>query len=419
MYDKAEIRVKAGTGGDGAVTFRREKFAPLGGPDGGNGGMGGDVIVTADQSLASLRLFKKNRLYRAGDGGQGKGQKKKGKTGSDLVLKVPVGTIVWARGESGNELLTDLAERGQEAVVARGGKGGWGNVHFATSTNQAPRIAQKGEQGEERSLELELRLIADVGIIGFPNVGKSSLLAISSRAKPKIANYPFTTLEPELGVVEVGGRTFVLAEIPGLIEGAHDGRGLGSEFLRHALRTKVLIHLVDGTSTSPVDDMVRVNMELRLFDGGLAAKPQIIAINKIDLPEVQQKVAEIRSAFGQGGMGVFFVSAATGEGVTALMNGAYETLRQLKSAEAEAAERPTAVFHPTPKNVPAVHKDGDVYVIDAPEIERIIARVDINDPEIMRQVRGVLDKSGLGRALLRAGIQSGDKVRSGDSEWEW
>jgi GTP-binding protein len=420
MFDKAEIRVRAGTGGDGAVTFRREKFAPLGGPDGGNGGNGGDVIVAADPSLASLRLFKRNQLYRAGDGGSGKGQKKKGKQGSDLVLKLPVGTIVWDQGEGGNEVIADLSLPGQEQVIARGGKGGWGNVHFATSINQAPRIAQKGELGQEKSLVLELRLIADVGIIGFPNVGKSSLLACASRAKPKIADYPFTTLEPVLGVVEVGPRTFVLAEIPGLIEGAHAGKGLGSEFLRHALRTKVLVHLVDGTSVSPVDDMVRVNTELRLFDGGLAAKPQLIAINKIDLPEVQQKVAEIKSAFAQGGLPVFFVSAATGEGVTALMNEAHRVLQQLASAEAQ--EEPggaRAVLRPQPRRVPGMHKDGDVFVLDSPEIERVVARVDVHDPEVMRQLRGLIDRSGIGRALIRAGIQSGDKVRCGETEWQW
>jgi GTPase len=418
MFDKAEIGVRAGSGGDGAVTFRREKFAPLGGPDGGNGGRGGDVIIQADASLASLMLFKRNRLYRAGDGAGGKGQKKKGKDGADLVLKVPVGTMIWQPGESGNTLVADLATRGQEAVVARGGKGGWGNVHFATSTNQAPRIAQKGEHGEEQSLVLELRLIADVGIIGFPNVGKSSLLAIASRAKPAIANYPFTTLEPQLGVVDMGNSSFVLAEIPGLIEGAHEGRGLGYEFLRHALRTKVLIHLVDGASASPADDMARVNTELRLFDGGLAAKPQILAVNKIDLPEVQQKVGEIKSMFAQAGLPIFFISAATGEGVTSLMNEALNTLAALSAMEAEE-ERPKAVFRPAPRFTPGVHKEGDLYIIDSPEIERIVSRVNMEDPEVKRQVRNLVEKSGIERALERAGIEPGNRVRAGVVEWEW
>ena len=382
--------------------------------------MGGDVVATADPSLASLRLFKRNQVYRAGDGAQGKGQKKKGKHGNDLVLRLPVGTVVWEQRGEGPELIADLSSPGQESVIAKGGKGGWGNVHFATSTNQTPRIAQKGERGEEKSLVLELRLIADIGIIGFPNVGKSSLLASASRAKPKIADYPFTTLEPVLGVVELGNKAFVLAEIPGLIEGAHAGRGLGSEFLRHALRTKVLVHLVDGTSPSPVDDMVRVNTELRLFDGGLAAKPQIIAVNKIDLPEVQQKVPEIKSAFAQGGMPIFFVSAATGEGVTALMNEAYNILHELETFEAEeGAARQKAIFRPQPRGGPGVHKDGEVFVIDSPEIERVVARVDVNDPEVMRQVRGLIERSGVGRALVKAGIASGDKVRSGESEWQW
>jgi GTP-binding protein len=416
MFDKAEVKVRAGNGGDGAVTFRREKFAPLGGPDGGNGGAGGDVIITADAGFASLRIFKRNRLYRAGDGGQGKGQKKKGKRGSHLVLKVPVGTMIWDQ----SELIADLAEAGDERIVARGGKGGWGNVHFASSTNQAPRIAQKGEKGEEKDLVLELRLIADVGIIGFPNVGKSSLLARASQAKPKIADYPFTTLEPVLGVVDQGQGSFVMAEIPGLIEGAHAGRGLGSEFLRHALRTRVLIHLVDGTSASPLDDMVRVNTELRLFDGGLAAKPQVIAVNKIDLVEVQEKVAEIRQAFAPGGSPVFFVSAATGEGVPALMNEAYSAVQQLAAAEgAGTAGTVPRVFRPVPRSSSGVHRDGAVFVIESPEIERIVAKVDVTDPEVMRQVRGLLDKAGIGRALAREGIEPGDRVRCGEAEWDW
>jgi GTP-binding protein len=419
MFDKAEIRVRAGNGGDGAVTFRREKFVPLGGPDGGNGGAGGAVILMADPSYSSLRVFKRNLVYRAGHGGQGKGQKKKGKQGNDLVLRVPVGTIVWEQTwDKGNALLADLAEPRQEAVVARGGRGGWGNVHFATSTNQTPRIAQKGEAGEEKGLFLELRLIADVGIIGFPNAGKSSLLATASRAKPKIADYPFTTLEPVLGVVDLDADSFVLAEIPGLIEGAHAGRGLGSEFLRHALRTKVLIHLVDGTSVSPVDDMVRVNTELRLFDGGLAGKPQALAINKIDLPEVQEKVAEIRSAFAQGGMPVFFISAVTGEGVKALMAEAYRTLKQLAAAE-EAEEKPKRVFRPAPRAVSGVHKEAGVFVIDSQEVERILARVDIDDPEVMRQVRGQLERTGIVHALEKAGVKPGDLVRCGEYEWAW
>ncbi len=420
MYDKAEIRVRAGNGGSGAVTFRREKFVPFGGPDGGSGGQGGNVVLLADQQTASLRLFKRNQLYRAGDGGDGKGQKKKGKQGDDLVLRVPIGTIVWQENvTSGRTIYGDLTENGQELIIARGGRGGWGNIHFATSTNQTPRIAQKGDHGEEHQYTLELRLIADVGIIGFPNVGKSSLLARSSQAKPKVADYPFTTLEPILGMVDVGNHSFVLAEIPGLIEGAHAGRGLGAEFLQHALRTKVLIHLVDGTSPSPADDIARVNTELRLFDGGLAGKPQIIAVNKMDLPEVQEKVKEIRSLFSQAGLPVYFISAATGDGVPELMDAAYSLLKQVESLEKEESDITEKVFHPTPRQSKEVYQEGDVFIINSLEIERIVARVDLSDPEVMRQLRGQLEKTGLTRALIKAGIQGGNKVRCGEVEWLW
>jgi len=417
MYDSAEIKVKAGNGGDGAISFRREKFAPMGGPDGGNGGQGGAVVLAADSSVASLRLFKRNRLYRAGDGGDGRGQKKTGKKGIDLVLKVPVGTIVKENDATGDKkMLADLTEEGQEAVVTQGGNGGWGNAHFATSTNQTPRIAQKGETGEEKTLSLELRLIADIGIIGYPNVGKSSLLAAASGAKPKIANYAFTTLEPIPGVVEVDNYSFVMAEIPGLIEGAHAGRGLGSNFLRHALRTKVLIHLIDGSSPSPVEDMVRVNTELRLFDGGLAGKQQVIAINKVDLPDVKEKTREIRDLFHDAGIRILFISATTGEGVRALMA---EAARMLRELEAPAAAKEPFVFRPAPKSVSEIRKDGETFVITSPEVERILTRVDINDPEVMRQFRGQLERMGIGRALKSAGIKGGDKVRAGEYEWEW
>lgn len=428
--------MKGGNGGEGAVSFRREKFAPLGGPDGGDGGAGGDVVVMADRSIASLRLFKRNRLYRAGDGGAGKGQKKKGRKGSDLILKVPVGTIIW-EGEAGPEdggdslgsgkaqpasglaLLADLSEHGQETIAAHGGRGGVGNTHFATSTNQAPRIAQSGENGEEKSLLLELRLIADAGIIGFPNVGKSSMLAAASRAKPKIAPYPFTTLEPIPGVVEAGGISFVLAEIPGLIEGAHVGRGLGSEFLRHALRTKMLIHLIDGSSLSPVDDMIGVNTELRLFDGGLAGKPQVVAVNKIDIPEVRGRIEDIRMAFAEAGSPALFVSAATGEGVAELMAEAARILREIAAREAAVDEGPKAVFRPRPRIRPEVRREEDVFVIASRDIERIVARVDINDSEVQRQLRGYMERVGIGRALARMGAKRGDKVRCGEREWEW
>jgi len=271
---RAEIVVKAGDGGDGIVSFRREKFVPYGGPDGGDGGDGGDVIIRADPSITNLRLFKQRRFYRAGDGKNGRGKRQHGKKGENLLLTVPVGTVLFAKTQRGGDaLIDDLAQPGQQIMVAKGGKGGLGNIHFASSTNQAPQIAQRGDVGEEKALILELRLFADVGIIGYPNVGKSTLLAAASAAKPKIASYPFTTREPILGVVEVGRESLVLAEIPGLIDGAHLGRGLGHDFLRHILRTKMLIHLVDGSSVSPVENMVQINAELSLFDSSLEQKP--------------------------------------------------------------------------------------------------------------------------------------------------
>ncbi|GAI76892.1 unnamed protein product, partial [marine sediment metagenome] len=288
MFDRVEIVVKAGSGGDGVVNFRREKFVPFGGPDGGDGGHGGHVLIMADPTVTSLRKFESKRVYRAADGKAGKGRRQHGKKGEKLILTVPVGTVVAYKTQIGDDtLISDLEQPDQQIVVVKGGKGGWGNTHFASSTNQAPQIARKGEVGEEYSIILEMRLIADVGIIGYPNAGKSTLLAAASAAKPKIADYPFTTREPILGVAEVDQRNFVLAEIPGLINGAHLGRGLGHDFLRHIMRTKILIHLIDGSSVSPGENMMRLNAELSLFDSALAQKPQLVVINKIDLPQVQ------------------------------------------------------------------------------------------------------------------------------------
>ncbi len=421
MFDWVEIVVKAGEGGDGAVSFRREKFVPFGGPDGGDGGYGGDVVIMADPSVTSLRMFKQKRLYRAGNGESGKGKKKHGKKGEDLILKVPAGTIVLDEARiSGEALIADCEQPGQRVVVAKGGKGGWGNTHFVSSTNQAPRLAQKGEVGEEKPIILELRLIADVGIIGYPNVGKSTLLAAASAAKPKIASYPFTTLEPVLGVVEVGQRSFVLAEIPGLVDGAHLGRGLGHDFLRHTVRTKILIHLIDGASESPVEDMAQVNAELSLFDSALGQKPQIVAVNKVDLPQVRARLEELREAFSNAGTPVLFVSAASGEGVSELMA---ETMTMLSrvAAEVEAGKKvPKTIFRPQPRGLGvSVHKEGETFVVMAPELERIVARVDMTNPEVRWQFQRQFTRLGVSKALEKAGVKRGDKVRCGNFEWEW
>jgi GTP-binding protein len=349
MFDRAEIEVKAGDGGSGVVSFRREKWVPFGGPDGGDGGNGGDVVVRADEAVTSLRTFRRKRYYKAARGRDGSGKKRHGKKGEDLLLTVPVGTVVSYKSQiGGDSLIADLEKPGQQVVVAKGGKGGKGNAHFATSTNQAPQIAQKGEEGEENAIILELKLIADIGLIGYPNVGKSTLLAAVSAAKPKIASYPFTTREPVLGMVEVGQRSFVLAEIPGLIDGAHLGRGLGHDFLRHIERTRVLIHLIDGSSSSPVEDMAQVNTELSLFDSALGQKPQLVAVNKIDLPQVKARLAELKESFNAVGTKVFFVSAATGEGTLELMAETMSLLQSIPVAKAGGKVR-KKVFHPQPR----------------------------------------------------------------------
>jgi len=421
MLDRVEIAVKAGRGGSGAISFRREKFVPFGGPDGGDGGNGGNIVIRADPAVTSLRKFKQKRFYRAEDGKAGKGKRQHGKNGGNVILTVPAGTVVSQKSPIGDDaLMTDLEQSGQQVIVARGGKGGLGNTHFSSPTNQAPRIAQTGEAGEESSIILELRLIADSGIIGYPNVGKSTLLATASAAKPKIASYPFTTCEPILGVVEVRQQAFVLAEIPGLIADAHLGRGLGHDFLRHIMRTKILIHLIDGNAVSPVEDMIRVNNELSLFDSTLAQKPQLVVVNKIDLPQVRTRLTEIGNAFSNAGIKVIFISAATGEGVSELMAATMKMLNQI-TAEKEAGKKVARkVFHPQPKAGGAsVHKEGGAFVVVAPGLERIVSRTGVASPEVRRQLKKQFTRLGVSQALERAGIKAGDRVRCGTLEWEW
>ncbi|MEE8419529.1 MAG: GTPase ObgE [Dehalococcoidales bacterium] len=421
MFDKVEIKVRSGDGGDGSVSFRREKFIPFGGPDGGDGGNGGNVIILADPGTDGLQQYKHRGTYKAAKGVNGRGQKKHGKTGKDLVIKVPMGTLALdANLPAGEALVADCDQPGQQVMVVRGGKGGLGNTRFASSTNQAPRIAQKGDPGEELSLILELMLIADVGITGYPNAGKSTLLATASAAKPKIASYPFTTLEPVLGVVEVGLKSFVMADIPGLIDGAHLGRGLGHDFLRHIMRTKILVHLIDGSSESPVDDMIQVNEELGLFDPVLIKKPQLVVVNKIDLPQVGDRLADIRQAFRDVGTPVVLISAATGDGVQALMKETLKLLDTTGTGFEEGKKVHRAIFRPQPRGAPAtIIKDGDTFVIESHELERMVSRVDMSNPEVYRQMQWQLGKLGVNKAMQKAGAEPGDKVRCGQIEWEW
>lgn len=326
LIDRAVIAVKAGGGGNGCVSFRREKSVPKGGPDGGDGGDGGDVIFVADDNLSTLLDFQYRRDYRAQRGSHGEGSHRHGKRGGSLVVPVPAGTVV--KDASTSQILADLVQHGQRVVVARGGKGGRGNARFATATRRAPREAEPGQPGAERRIELELRLIADAGLVGFPNAGKSTLLTRVSAARPKIADYPFTTTEPYLGVVGLAdGRSFVLADIPGLIEGAHQGAGLGHTFLRHISRTRVLVHLIDlASGRDPLTDFQAVNTELWLYDVSLKERPMLVAMNKLDQPDAREQAPAVAQAIGALGFRTFAISAATGEGVDALMKAVADAL---------------------------------------------------------------------------------------------
>ncbi|MBN1367621.1 MAG: GTPase ObgE [Dehalococcoidales bacterium] len=421
MFDKVELTAIAGKGGDGTVGWRREKFVPLGGPDGGDGGNGGNVIIKADNSISDFRFFRNRGIYRAEAGKRGGNKKMHGRSGEDLVILVPPGTVVLPKTQVGSEqdIIADLEQDKDEVIIARGGKGGFGNTHYKNPVRQSPQIAQKGEPGEEISVVLDLRLIADIGIIGYPNVGKSSLLAAASAANPKIADYAFTTREPILGVVDTGKDIFVLAEIPGLIVGAAFGKGLGHDFLHHALRTKIFIHLIDGLSKSPVDDMIAVNNELTLFDSKLGQKPQLVVVNKVDVREVQTRMQEIRDSFTEAGVDIRFISAATGEGVKELMQEAYDRLEAFIAAEVKPDE-PKKVFRPQPKDTGLkVKKEDDIFVIELPNLARMVSDTGENTYQLVHHVQAQLKRLGLNHAMAKAGAKPGDKVRCGSVEWDW
>ncbi len=354
MEYKKEIIVMAGCGGDGYVSFRREKHVPLGGPDGGDGGDGGDVILVASRDTVDLSFLGGRKKLVAENGQRGGGWRKHGKNGEDLVIAVPVGTMVFTKTDSGEEiLLADLKTPGQNVLVAKGGRGGLGNARFATAVNQAPEIATKGKSGEERHIILELKLITDICIVGLPNSGKSTLLAAISRAKPEIADYPFTTRQPVLGVISSDKRNFVVAELPGLIDGSYSGKGLGNDFLRHAERTKLLIYLLDGSSSSIIDDFKTLDKEITLYNRNLSRKPKIVAVNKIDLTEVQTRLPQLKQCFApivsKLGVPVFYTSAASGQGVLELTRKAMEMVEQASLAEEMVSQTPTVVFRPKPR----------------------------------------------------------------------
>ena len=418
MIDKATIEVNSGNGGNGVVSGRREKFVPRGGPDGGDGGDGGSVYLRAEVNLNTLSGFRYKRTFSAGHGGNGAGVRKHGKRGNDLVVAVPVGTQVWVEGGEAR-LVADVASEGQRVLVAQGGRGGRGNTHFVTSRNRFPRLAEAGEHSQSVRLRLELKLLADVGIVGVPNAGKSSLLAASTRARPRVADYPFTTLEPALGVVERRLESFVLVDIPGIIDGAHMGAGLGHEFLRHVERTRVLVHLVDGSLDEAVAQWKLVNDELRLFDERLSDKPQLLAVNKVDLPEARERLADLAEEFAALDVRAWPVSAATGEGVDELMDAALRALAEERPREREDDDD-IPVLRPQPhRTAVRVHRDGDDFVLEAPGAVRIAQVLNEDDWHARTQFYAYLSRIGAIRALEAAGVDTGDTVRIGKLEWEW
>lgn len=433
LYDRAKIYIKAGSGGNGSANLRREKFVPKGGPDGGDGGRGGSVYLEVDPTINTLLPFRYKQHFKAQSGGNGGKQKMHGFAGEDLYIKVPPGTMFFSEPDPAHPELPlsqgDLTEPGQKVMVARGGKGGLGNTHFATSTHQAPRMAQNGEPGQELWLRLELKLIADVGLVGYPNAGKSTLLSVVSAATPKIADYPFTTLEPNLGVVAVGDDySFVLADIPGLIEGASQGIGLGHEFLRHVERTRLLIHLVDGSGQSgrdPIADYEQINKELTEYSPDLADKLQIVAINKADLPEAQANLPRLKQYFKDHDLEPQLISAATHQGTTALMQLAARLLQSMP------VPTPTLDFE-TENGVPVLRPRGhddnkfevikeaeDEYRVRGRRIERILSMTNMENEEALQRLQITLDKMGISPALKRAGVKGGDVVHFGNQELTW
>ncbi|MFV9510891.1 GTPase ObgE [Tepidibacillus sp. LV47] len=423
FVDKVKIYVKGGDGGNGQKAFRREKYVPLGGPAGGDGGKGGDVILEVDEGLRTLLDFRYQKHFKAPRGENGRNKGQHGANAEDLIVKVPPGTVVI--DDDTEEVLADLTHHGQQVVVARGGRGGRGNMRFATAANPAPDIAEKGEPGEERYIVLELKLIADVGLAGFPSVGKSTLLSVVSKAKPKIAAYHFTTLSPNLGVVEVGdGRSFVLADLPGLIEGAHLGAGLGHQFLRHVERTRVILHVVDMAATEgrdPYEDWVKINHELEQYNLHLLKKPQLIVANKMDLPQAQENLKVFREKVGDK-YPIYPISAITGEGIKELL---FATADLLDTIPAEPLIEDVQIekrkiYKSQPKEEEfTVHKENEIYVVKGEKIEKLFKMTDFNQYDSVQRFARILRKMGVDDALRKIGAKDGDTVRIAGYEFEF
>ncbi|MCC2685288.1 MAG: obg [Paenibacillaceae bacterium] len=445
FVDKAKIYVKGGDGGDGIVSFRREKYVPAGGPAGGDGGNGGDVIFRVDEGLRTLMDFRYQKHFKAPAGEKGRNKSQHGASADDMYVRVPPGTVVV--DDDTQEVLGDLVREGQELVVARGGRGGRGNIRFATPNNPAPAVAENGDEGEARWVVLELKVLADAGLVGFPSVGKSTLLSVVSAAKPKIGSYHFTTLTPNLGVVGLpDGRSFVMADLPGLIEGAHEGAGLGHEFLRHIERTRVIVHVVDMSGSEerdPFDDWRQINDELRLYNAQLEERPQIIAANKMDLPEAEANLQAFRERMAQEAPGVEWtvcpISAATRKGIDELL---YKVMDELEKAPVDLAgfavagaggaagvgdvegseggeNRKVYRLEPREGNEFTIRRENEDFVIDSPGIEKLIKRTNFSSQEAVLRFARILRKMGVDEELRKRGAVDGQTIRIGDFEFEF
>ncbi len=418
FIDEATITVAGGTGGDGVVAWRREKYVPKGGPAGGDGGRGGDVVLEATPELSTLIEFRFKKHFGAQAGKAGSTSNKSGRSAPDLLIPVPVGTLAYRIAEDGAEqLLADLSKPGERIRVAKGGRGGLGNQHYATSTRQAPRFAEKGEPAESATFRLELKLLADCGIVGLPNAGKSTLLSVASAARPKIADYPFTTLEPQLGVVRLGAEeSFVLVDVPGLIEGAHGGSGLGDRFLRHVERTRVLIHLLDGAL--PADDVVAsmatIENELRLWNPSLVERPTLLVLSKLDLPQARDCFAELRERIPS----LRGISAATGEGVRDVLYAAYRTIAATPPLEIAAPDSPRFLLTPQEPFAIDVAPDG-AFIVTGDRIERLAAMTDFESDEGLGRFEAILAKMGVDKRLQELGARDGDTVRIAGYEFDY
>lgn len=421
FIDYAKIIVKAGDGGNGAISFRREKYVAAGGPDGGDGGKGGDIYFEVSPNMNTLVDFRYKKKFKAENGKNGEGGHRYGKSGEDLVVKVPIGTIV--KDSETGRVMADLSEPNQKQLILSGGRGGKGNSHFATSTRQAPRFAQGGEKGEEKELILELKMLADVGLIGFPNVGKSTFLSVVTDATPKIADYHFTTLEPNLGVVKSDyGDSFVIADIPGIIEGASEGTGLGLKFLRHIERTRLLLHVIDVSGIegrNPVEDFKTINEELKKYSEKLSKRKQIIVANKIDIMQDESLLNDLEKMAKENNIEIFKISGVTGEGIKELLNRVTEVLKVLPKEDLVDVEDIKKVYTLKDEDEFTITKDKDMYIVDGPAVQRIMRKVNLEDNESMYYFQKCLRELGVNEKLKEAGVKEGDTVKVVDWELEW